>query len=172
MVTAPEFAPPCSTGIGNSPPTRKLASLPLLVIRVGSSKVCSRFFCSRASMNAPRFKSGRKAKMFSALVMLKGDVSPAPTLDGGVLDEYWPVDTPPMVLVAPVEIKLTANELAADRSSSANLMRNRICLSTGGSATWRLFTTVFAKGVASAVARSPASFVATLPVRESESRED
>src|ERR1700691_397679 len=117
MVTAPEFAPPCKTGMGNSPPTRKLASLPLLVIRVGSSQVCSRFLLSRASINAPRFKSGRKAKMFSALEMVKGEVTPDPTLVGGVVDANWPVEEGRRVLVAPREIKLTANELAADRSS-------------------------------------------------------
>ena len=101
-------------------------------------------------MNAPRFKSGRKAKMFSALEMVKGELTPAPILEGGVVDANWPVVTAPMVLVAPVETKLTANELAAERSSSANLIRNRICLSAGGSATWRLLTTVFANGAASA----------------------
>src|ERR1700677_187283 len=107
MVTAPEFAPPCKTGIGNSPPTKKLASLPSLVIRVGSSKVCSRFLLSRASMNAPRFKSGRKAKMFSALEIENGELAPPPILEGGVVDPNWPVERAPMVLVAAVEHKLT-----------------------------------------------------------------
>ncbi len=51
-----------------------------------------------------------------------------------------------MVLVAPVEIRLTANWLDAERSSSANLMRNRICFSAGPSATCRLFTTGFREG--------------------------
>ncbi len=71
--------------------------------------------------------------------------------------------TVPIVLVAPVETRLTANWLDAERSSSANLMRNRICFSAGGSATCRSLTTVFAKGAASAVARSPISFIRDLP---------
>ena len=36
-----QLAPPCTTGTGNSPPTRKLASLPSLVTRFGSASICS-----------------------------------------------------------------------------------------------------------------------------------
>src|SRR5258708_14763308 len=66
MVTAPEFEPPCSTGTGNSPPTRKLASLPLVVTRFGSARICRTCSCCRALMKAPRFSFGLKAKRLSA----------------------------------------------------------------------------------------------------------
>ena len=47
-------APGCTTGKGNSPPARKLASLPLTATRLGSARICSRFCVLRASMTAPR----------------------------------------------------------------------------------------------------------------------
>ena len=64
--TALEPPPPCTIGTGNSPPTRKLASLPSVVTRLGSASICSKPWLRNAWMNAARFKSGRKAKMFSA----------------------------------------------------------------------------------------------------------
>src|SRR2546429_306802 len=78
----------------------------------------------------------------------------------------WPVVIRPGVFAAPVEIKLTANWLAAVRSSSANLTRNRICFSTAPAAIARLLTTILANGADSAVARSETSFDETLPVND------
>ena len=47
-------APACTTGYGNSPPARKLASLPLIAIRFGSARLWKRpLFCS-ARTTAPR----------------------------------------------------------------------------------------------------------------------
>src|SRR6202022_1549868 len=39
---------------GNSPPARKLASLPLTAIRLGSARICNRFFCCGALITPPR----------------------------------------------------------------------------------------------------------------------
>ena len=80
--------------------------------------------------------------------------------------------TVPTVFVAPVESRFTPNCVAAERSSSANFTRNRICFSTPGAASWRLLTMVLANGAASAVARSAVSLLETWPVSERESRED
>ena len=85
IVTAPALPPPCSTGTGNSPPTRKLASLPLVVTRFGSARICNTPCACSALMNAPRFRSGRKAKMFSASVSVNGVWPPPPIelIEGG-----------------------------------------------------------------------------------------
>ncbi len=97
--------------MGNSPPTRKLASFPLLVTSVGSSKVCRMLRCSSAWISAPRFRSGRNAKIFRAFEMLNMEFVDPP-LAWTVLGEgagNCPVVTRPMVLVAPVDSRLTAN---------------------------------------------------------------
>ena len=41
----------CGTGIGNSPPARKLASCPLNATSVGSARIFTILFCFNASMN-------------------------------------------------------------------------------------------------------------------------
>ena len=61
--------------------------------------------------------------------------------------------------------QLTPYCSALVRSSSANLTRSRICFSIGGSPSCRLLTTFFAKGPASATARSPTSLLETMPLR-------
>ena len=66
-VTAPAFPPPCRTGTGNSPPTRKLASLPLVVTRFGSARICRMFSAlQRLDERAQSSGLGRKAKMLRA----------------------------------------------------------------------------------------------------------
>jgi len=94
--------------MGNSPPTRKLASLPFVVIRFGSARIWSNVCDCKAWMRAPRLRSGRKAKMFKAFVMLNVLVPPPP-IWAGVAPANCPVPVVPMVLVAPVETKLTPN---------------------------------------------------------------
>ena len=66
-----EFNPavPCTTGNGNSPPARKLASWPFIAIRLGSARICSTFFCCKAFTTAPRLMSVRKRKTFNRSVM-------------------------------------------------------------------------------------------------------
>ncbi len=75
-VTAPTPAPPCTTGTGNSPPTRKLASLPSVATRFGSARICSTPCVLSAWMNAPTFRSGRKANTFSASLIEKFEKYP------------------------------------------------------------------------------------------------
>src|SRR5580704_12091793 len=84
----------------------------------------------------------------------------------------WPVETPPTVFVAPVDIKFTPNCVDAVRSSSANFTRNRICFSAPVDVICRLLTMVLPNGVASAVARSATSLLVTVPVSDRDSRED
>ena len=55
----------CRIGKGNSPPARKLASLPDSVIRLGSARISSTFCSCRALIVAARLMSGRKMKMLS-----------------------------------------------------------------------------------------------------------
>ncbi len=78
---------------------------------VGSSKICRMLRCSSAWISAPRFRSGRKAKIFSAFEMLNMELVDPP-LAWTVLGEgagNCPVVTRPIVLVAPVDSRLTAN---------------------------------------------------------------
>src|SRR5258708_1273001 len=96
MLTAPVFDPPCSTGTGNSPPTRKFASLPLVVTRFGSARICSTCSCCRALMNAPRFSLGLKAKRLSAC-----EIASVATPGFAPDDEVdWPLDDPAPALPA------------------------------------------------------------------------
>ena len=95
------LAPPCTTGKGYSPPARKLACLPLLATRFGSANICSSPCVLSASTNAARFRSGRKAKMFSAsLIVNFVSVFEIVSACGG---ENWPVVVRPMVFSAPIE---------------------------------------------------------------------
>src|ERR1700691_1265535 len=55
------------TGYGNSPPARKVASLPDSVIRFGSARICSTSSVCRSCMVAARFRSGRKIAIFIKL---------------------------------------------------------------------------------------------------------
>src|SRR5579862_3617970 len=57
-------------GKGNSPPARKLASLPFTAIRLGSANICNRFFCCRASITAPILTSVRVIKKLRKLLTL------------------------------------------------------------------------------------------------------
>src|SRR3954447_15006069 len=54
MVIATLPLPPCAIGIGNSPPARKLASLPLSATRFGSARLWKSPFVCNALMTAPR----------------------------------------------------------------------------------------------------------------------
>ncbi len=84
----------------------------------------------------------------------------------------WPVVTRPMVLVAPVEIRLTAELRGSRPIQFGELDPQQYLLLDGRISDLRLLTTVLAKGVASAVARSAASLFVTRPVSDRESRED
>ena len=57
---------PCTTGNGNSPPAKKVASLPVSAKTLGSARICTRFFSSNAWMATPRLMSERKIKTFSS----------------------------------------------------------------------------------------------------------
>src|SRR5471032_1197719 len=74
MVTALKPCPGCTMGYGNSPPARKLASLPLTAIRFGSARICARFFCCRALITAPILMSVRAIKRLrkSEMVVVGG----------------------------------------------------------------------------------------------------
>ena len=95
-----------------------------MVSTFGSARICSKFLASSASMVAPRFKSLRNRKTFSALLSVNcaGPPVGAATVGG----EYWPVDIDPMVLVAPVLMILSPNCWAAERSTSAKRTFKRI----------------------------------------------
>src|SRR5580704_2655169 len=119
MVTAPEVAPPWTTGKGNSPPARKVAFCPLIAKRFGSARISRTDVCCRAWMVAPRLMSGRNRKIFRRLVKLNGMaglldpvmvvlvavlvlvvvLGTVPCMVGGV---NCPVVIAPIVLVAPV----------------------------------------------------------------------
>ena len=57
-------------GERNWPPARKLASLPLTAIRLGSARICSRFLFCSASITAPKLMSGRNRNRFRTLLMV------------------------------------------------------------------------------------------------------
>jgi hypothetical protein len=114
-------------------------------------------------MNAPRFRSGRKAKMLSALLMLNLVVLPRvppgspPWTVSSVGAWNCPVLASPGVFAAPVDSRFTASEVVALRLSSANFTRSRICFSGPGGTTRRLLTTALPNGAAKAAARSEAA---------------
>src|ERR1700685_3051773 len=70
MVTAVKPWPGWTIGKGNSPPARKLASLPFTAIRFGSARICKRFFCCRALTTPTKFMSLRNKKRFNGLTRL------------------------------------------------------------------------------------------------------
>src|SRR5580658_3901232 len=120
MVTAPRPAPPpWRVGNGNSPPAKKLPVLLFKVKTFGSARICSQLLAAKASMVAPRLRSGRKKKRFRALVRLNVDwpavlvcpvlAAPPRLLDCGVGGVNCPVVTDPMVLAAPVLKKFNPN---------------------------------------------------------------
>ena len=164
MVTAPALPPPCKTGTGNSPPTRKLASLPLVVTRLGSARIWRTPWAWSAFTSAPKFRSGRNAKTFNASPIVN-----LPSLSRRAPPNCW-VPTVPRLPPAPVERKLTPNCWATVRSSSAKRTFRMICLATGAVVSARLLTTVLASGVAMASARSATSLLLTVPISVIESR--
>src|ERR1039458_308746 len=93
----------CITGKGNSPPLRKLAGLPLVVSRFGSARISANCRVTNILMVAPRLRSDRKRKMFSASesvnVVVVTPFEVLGTRDGGL---YCCVPTLPIVFVAPV----------------------------------------------------------------------
>src|ERR1700722_18272613 len=70
MLTAVKPWPGCTIGNGNSPPARKLASLPFTAIKFGSARICNRFFCCSAWITTPKLMSLRNRKRFKGLVKL------------------------------------------------------------------------------------------------------
>src|SRR5580692_2360051 len=70
MLTAVKPCPGWTMGKGNSPPARKLASLPFTAIRFGSARICNRFFCCNACTTIPKLISLRNRKRFKGLVRL------------------------------------------------------------------------------------------------------
>src|SRR5579863_603906 len=188
---APEVAPPCTIGTGNWPPTRKFASLPLVVTRLGSARICRMVSFWRALIKAPRFSLGSSANKFKACVMLK--VPPLPELVvwqpplvqvvrvpeevGGIAT--WPVKLllvncpvpDPIALPPGPASRFTPYCSSLERSSSANFTRNRICFSAGGGGRVRLFISVLAKDAARAPALSITSLLDTDPLSVTVSRE-
>src|SRR5713101_10091990 len=80
-------------GKGNSPPARKLASLPFTAIRLGSANICNRFFCCKALMTAPRLISVRVTKKLRK----------SETLTVGAVGVVVVVVLPPLVVVVGAE---------------------------------------------------------------------
>src|SRR5713226_3380907 len=133
----------CKIGKGNSPPARKLASLPDSVNTFGSAKIWSRFFACNALITAPRWILGLNRKIFKTSVIvcsvvncslvtgcgpLTGKVSVIFGLD---IPPNWPVVMLPMVFPAPVESIFRPSWLRAVRSTSANRTCRRICPAGG-----------------------------------------
>ena len=156
MVTAPALDPACTTGKGNSPPARKLASLPVWVSRLGSARICSRFFCFKALITAPKWMSGRNMNMFNRSLMVRSITKlsvAGPTVGTGMLGKGAArtpnlslISTPsklpncwvvvlPEVFRAPVLKRLIPYWLNADRLTSANTTSNRISPLVGGAST-------------------------------------
>src|SRR5581483_697840 len=140
MVTLTNPCPGCTTGNGNSPPARKLASLPLTAIKFGSARICNRFFCCNARTIAPKLMSGRNRKMLSASVKLTvGLFEPVLVVlaepdelvveDPGP-DSVKPPNCPAVVVPTnfegpPVVKKLAPSCIVALRSTSANLTSSK-----------------------------------------------
>src|SRR5580693_6324829 len=70
MLTAVKPCPGWTMGKGNSPPARKLASLPFTAIKFGSARICNRFFCCSAWTTTPKLMSLRKRNRFKGLFRL------------------------------------------------------------------------------------------------------
>src|SRR5579863_6971045 len=70
MLTAVKPWPGWTMGKGNSPPARKLASLPFTAIKFGSARICKRFFCCSAWTTTPKLMSLRNRKRFNGLERL------------------------------------------------------------------------------------------------------
>src|ERR1700691_1295766 len=70
MLTAVEPCPGWTMGKGNSPPARKLASLPFTAIKFGSARISRRFFCCSACTTTPKSISLRNKKRFNGVVRL------------------------------------------------------------------------------------------------------
>src|SRR5258705_13699887 len=92
-------------------------------------------------MVAPRLRSGRKRKMFSAFDMATaaGDVPLGGLTPGG---ENCPVVTAPIVFAAPVLKIFIPSCFDAFRSTLAKRTFKRICAGGGGTLTYNRFTTL------------------------------
>src|SRR5580693_6354299 len=93
MLTAVKPCPGWTMGKGNSPPARKLASLPFTAIKFGSARICKRFFCCSASTTTPKLMSLRNRKRFNGFVRL---------MVGGVAEVEVVVVPPAVVVLADV----------------------------------------------------------------------
>src|SRR5581483_5464268 len=93
---------------------------------------------SSALTTAPRLRSGRYRKTFSASDTVNG----APFLVVIVGDAYCPVVVEPMVFPAAVLSRFAASSEDAARSTFANRTRRRICGSAGGGAVRSKFVTL------------------------------
>ena len=143
IVTDPPTPPaiPCTTGYGYSPPARKLACLPLAASTLGSARTSTSPSVTNASMVAPRFRSGRKKKRFSALDIVAAAEVPPPgseTVGAG----NCPVVRVPRVLAAPVLNRFKPSCLVKLRSTLANFTFKRICGSADGTLTYSRLTTL------------------------------
>src|SRR5271155_2423291 len=111
MLTAVKPCPGWTMGKGNSPPARKLASLPFTAIKFGSARICKRFFCCNAWTTTPKLMSLRNKKRFKGFVRLMvggvgavvvvltplGAVCVLLDFDEPVLPPYCPVVKVPVV---------------------------------------------------------------------------
>src|ERR1700745_755401 len=134
MVTALKPWLGCTMGKGNSPPARKLASLPLTAIRLGSASIWRRFLAWRALITAPILRSVRVINTFRKSLMLTVggvavvvvvDVLPLVVVVVAVLwmatDPNCPVWIVPIVLPSPALNRLKPYCKMAVRAPSAKL---------------------------------------------------
>ena len=124
IVTATPAPPGCATGIGISPPARKLASLPLSATRFGSARLWNRPRVCSALTTAPR--SFLKSQMKKFRKSLKISLFP-PLWLSKVGAGYCPVVTRPMTLwnwPSGLVKKLTPSSVSALRDTSANRTRS------------------------------------------------
>ena len=130
----------CVTGMGNSPPARKLACLPFEATMFGSASTSAIPLVCNASRVAPRLSPGRKANRFSSFeIVVVADWLPLGSeIVGGV---NWPVFTPARVFPKPELKRLIPACKLLLRSMVANLTFNRICGSAAGTSTFKRLIT-------------------------------
>src|SRR3954470_12755306 len=138
VVLEPE---PCATGIGNSPPARNVASLPLSATRFGSARLWNRPFVDSARIRTPRSYFSLRTNRFrkslnvtlpdEAVTSLPNDRSPLAQLRSvKSAPGNCCVDTRPRVLLMPVGLVNSEipSSVRAWRLTSANRTRSRTWL--------------------------------------------
>ena len=152
--TADPFCEPCTTGIGNSPPARKLASLPLSATRFGSARLWKMPRCCIARITVPRsyFSLSRNRLRKSLTENLpSADVTALPNSLEALVHarsvkpgaENCCVVTRPSVLLMPVGLVKSdmPNSVRAERLTSAKRTFSSTWLLAGPSRTCSSVTT-------------------------------